>query len=474
MPKTISFIQNARVTPAKKAVAERILSYAEFEIPLNEDALLNQAARCMDCGVPYCHAVGCPLVNRIPDWNDMLSYGHWQKALTLLHATHNFPEFTGRICPAPCEYACSLAINNAPVTIKHIELQIVEKGWREGWIRPQPVSIKTGKKVAVIGSGPSGLAAAQQLTRAGHSVVVFEKSERIGGLLRFGVPDFKLDKVVIDRRLEQLQAEGVVFEPGVDAGRDISPRYLKRTYDASIIAGGTTVPRNLDIPGRTLPGIHFAMDYLVRQNQINAGIPVSAAGVTAKDKNVIVLGGGDTGSDCVGTARRQGAKSITQVEILPQPPLQRTSYNAWPAWPQILFTSSSHEEGCERLFGLTATSFSGQERVQQVNFRKLEWSEPDKNGKRTCLEIAGSDFSLKADLVILALGFLHVEHGILIQELGIKTDPRGNIFVDQNFMTSEANFFAAGDAVSGASLVVRAINSGRQVAAAVDNYLSGK
>jgi NAD(P)H-dependent glutamate synthase small subunit len=471
MPKTV---QNTRIAPTKKTVAERIRNYAEFEIPLEENALVGQASRCLDCGIPYCHASGCPLMNFIPDWNDMLCHGHWQKALTLLHATNNFPEFTGRICPAPCEYACSLAINNAPVTIKHIEFQIVEKGWREGWIKPQPAETNTGKKIAVIGSGPAGLAAAQQLVRAGHSVVVFEKNERIGGLLRFGVPDFKLEKAIIDRRLEQLQAEGVVFEPGVDVGRDISSRYLKRTYDAIIIATGTTVPRDLTIPGRQLSGIHFAMEYLVQQNQINAGSPVNGERISAFNKNVVVLGGGDTGSDCVGTARRQGAKSVTQVEILPQPPVQRTPYNAWPYWPQILFTSSSHEEGCERLFGLSATSFDGQNSVQQVNFRQLDWSEPDKYGKRSCREITGSNFALKTDLVILALGFLHVEHRILLEELGIKTDSRGNIVIDKNFMTTEPNFFAAGDAVSGPSLIVKAINSGRQAAAAVDKYLSGK
>ncbi|MFH1212861.1 MAG: glutamate synthase subunit beta, partial [Candidatus Neomarinimicrobiota bacterium] len=457
MAKDPGFLKYKRHNPAKVAPADRIRNFKEFEIPLNESGLANQAMRCMDCGIPFCHAAGCPLVNHIPDWNSMVYHAHWQKALALLHATNNFPEFTGRICPAPCEYACTLAIHDSPVTIRHIELQIVEKGWHQGWIKPQIIPNKTGKKIAVIGSGPSGLAAAQQLIRAGHAVVVFEKRDRIGGLLRYGVPDFKLDKAVIDRRLAQMEAEGVVFEPGVDVGRDISPRYLKRTYDAIVIATGTTVARDLTIPGRQLAGIHLAMDYLIQQNQINAGYVIPPEQIiTAKDKDVIVLGGGDTGSDCVGTAHRQGAKSIAQVEILPQPPGSRTLYNAWPAWPQILMTSSSHEEGCERLFGLSAKSFEGTDNVRQVTFARLKWTEPDKNGARTSREIAGSQFCLKADLVLLALGFLHAEHGNLVHELGIVTNARGNIVVDQHYVTSEAKFFATGDAVSGASLIVKA------------------
>jgi NAD(P)H-dependent glutamate synthase small subunit len=473
MAKATGFLEYNRENPQKLPPEERIKNFKEFEILLPEDKLIKQAARCMDCGIPYCHSYGCPVNNRIPDWNDMVYKGHWKKALDLLHSTINFPEFTGRVCPAPCEKACTLSINIEPVTIKHIELEIVEKGWKEGWIKPQMPVYKTGKKVAVIGSGPAGLTAAQQLIRAGHNVVVFEKSDRIGGLLRYGIPDFKLEKWVIDRRIEQMKAEGVVFETEVNVGIDISANYLKRTFDAIIIAAGSTVPRDLNIPGRDLNGIHFAMEYLTLQNKINAGdnIPEEKR-ITAKDKNVVVIGGGDTGSDCVGTARRQGAKSITQVEILPQPPKERTPYNAWPTWPRILYTSTSHEEGCERLWSLSAKEFIGKEgKVNKIKFSKLKWTEPDKFGRSSFEEIPGETLELDADLVLLAMGFLHVEHGKLVKDLNLKTDERGNLIVGSNLMTSEDKFFAAGDSVSGASLVVRAFNQGRRVAQAVNDYL---
>lgn len=473
MAKQTGFMDFERENPSKLSIEERVKSFREFEFLLTESKITNQAARCMDCGIPYCHSFGCPVNNRIPDWNEMVYKNQWRTALDLLHSTINFPEFTGRICPAPCEYSCTLSLNQTPVTIKHIELQIVERGWKEGWIVPQPAKHKTGKNVAIIGSGPAGLTAAQQLARAGHNVIVFEKSDRIGGLLRYGIPDFKLEKWVIDRRLEQLQAEGVVFEVGVDVGIDISPKYLKRTFDAVVIAAGAAIPRDLEIQGREFSGIHFAMEFLSQQNKENAGdhIPKEKK-ITAKDKHVIVIGGGDTGSDCIGTAKRQGAKRISQVEILPKPPQSRSAYNVWPMWPQILFTTSSHEEGCERFWSLNAKEFIGENgKVAGINLVKLEWTELDKNRVRKFVEIPNQQIKLKADLVLLAMGFLHVEHSNLVKELSINTDNRGSLIVDKNYQTSVEGFFAAGDSMTGASLVVRAINHGRKAANAVNRYL---
>ena len=475
MGKPTGFITYSRQDPPKRPVEERIQDYQEFAGPLPTPELEVQAARCMDCGIPFCHVYGCPVKNLIPDWNDMVYKRKWRRALDLLHATNNLPEITGRVCPAPCEPACTLAINQPAVTIKQIELQIVERGWEEGWIEPEPAHTKTGKKIAIAGSGPAGLAAAQQLARTGHEVVVFERSDRIGGLLRYGIPEFKLEKWVIDRRIEQMIAEGIVFETGVEAGVDISGRYMRRTFDAILLTTGAGVPRDLKVPGRELGGIHFAMEFLVQQNRRNEGelLPREKE-ILATGKNVVVVGGGDTGSDCIGTARRQGAREIVQVEILSKPPARRLPENPWPTWPHTLSVSSSQEEGCERLWNVATKSFVGKEEsVESLRCVRVEWSDPDEAGQRTIREIPGSDFEINAELVLLAMGFLHIEHGPLVRELELETDDRGNLRVDMNFMTPVPGVFAAGDSVMGASLVVRSIDSGRLAAAAIDGYLSG-
>ena len=473
MGKPTGFMEHSRQDPPKRPVEERAGDYREVEQALSQADLETQACRCMDCGIPYCHAFGCPLAGRIPEFNDLVSRKQWKKALALLQATNNFPEITGRICPAPCEAACSLSINQRPVTIRQIELALVERGWREGWIAPEPPARKTGRRVAVIGSGPAGLAAAQQLARAGHETVVFEKHARPGGILRYGIPDFKLEKSALDRRLAQMQAEGVAFETGVEAGKDVSVQYLRRKFDAICIAAGARTPRDLTIPGRGFEGIRFAMEYLVQQNRRNAGetIPHTEE-ILAKDKDVVVVGGGDTGSDCVGTARRQAARSITQIELLPEPPIERACDNPWPTWPIILRTSSSHEEGCRRMWSVLTKEFLGRGvRVRGLKCMRIQWSELDASGRRTFKEMPGSAFELKADLVLLALGFVHVEHGPIVEELGLSVDERGNLSVDADFMTSVPGVFAAGDSVAGASLVVRAIDQGRRMAAAVDTFL---
>lgn len=471
MAKPSGFMEFPRQDPTKRPVADRLSDYQEIEQPLPPEQITQQAARCMDCGIPSCHTFGCPVTNRIPDWNDMVYRGRWRDALEVLHSTNNFPEITGRICPAPCETACTLSINQPAVTIRHIELQIVERGWQEGWIKPQPAPQKTGKKVAIIGSGPAGLAAAQQLARLGHQVIVFEKFDRIGGILRYGIPDFKLEKWVLDRRVKQLQAEGVSFETQVNAGVDISAGYLQRSYDAIVITAGAWTPRDLKIPGRDLPGIHFAMDFLIQQNRRVAGqhfIPGDE--ITARYKNVVVIGGGDTGSDCVGTSNRQGAKKVTQIELLPEPPKDRTADNPWPTWPRIMRSSTSHDEGCQRMWSIATKEFVGKNgHLAALRCVKLNWTNTGNAPAFT--EIPGSEFELPASLALLSMGFLHVEHGPLVEDLNLERDHRGNLKVDANYMTTTPGVFAAGDSVRGASLIVHAINLGRQAAAAVDEYL---
>ena len=475
MIKPAGFLEHVRKDAVKRPVAERIKDYREVERPLSEEDLCRQASRCLDCGIPFCHALGCPLSNRLPEIHDMVYRGHWRRALELLQATNHFPEMTGRICPAPCEAACTLSINNDGVCCRQIERQIAERGWREGWITPAPAPVKTGKRVAVVGSGPAGLAAAQQLVRCGHEVIVFEKDNRIGGILRYGIPNFKLEKWVIDRRLEQMRAEGIVFETNAEVGLAIPARDLAARFDAVCLTIGARVPRDLAIPGRSCAGIHPAMDYLVQQNRLNDGevIPEEER-IQAAGKDVVVIGGGDTGADCVGTARRQGAGHITQIEFLPEPPKERPPENPWPMWPVILRTSTSHEEGCERLWSILTKEFLGQDgRVYGLRCARLEWTVPEEPGPRTYREISGSEFDVKANLVLLAMGFLHVEHRRLVEDLGLEVDGRGNLKADEQLMTSAQGVFAAGDALRGASLVVHAIHQGCRAAEGIDRYLRG-
>jgi NAD(P)H-dependent glutamate synthase small subunit len=468
-------MEYAREDAPCRPAEERVGDYREFEELLPPAQLETQAARCSDCGIPFCHSYGCPVKNRIPDWNDMVYRHHWKRALDLLHATNNFPEITGRICPAPCESACTLSLNQPSVTIRQIELQIVERGFRELWIQPEPAGFSTGRKVAIVGSGPAGLAAAQQLARAGHQVTVFEKSDKIGGILRYGIPDFKLEKWVLDRRIEQMRAEGVSFETGVTAGSDVSLHYLRRTFDAVLIAAGAGVPRDLKVPGRDLAGVHFAMDFLIQQNLRNAGVAIpESEAISAKGKNVVVIGGGDTGADCVGTSRRQGARSVTQVELLPRPPEARPAGNPWPTWPQVLRVNHSHEEGCTRLWSLDTREIVGKGKaVRSLKLIGLDWK-TDAAGRMSFSEVPGSEQEMKAELVLLAMGFVHVEHGPLVSDLGLELDGRGNIVTGEDSMTSVPGVFAAGDAATGASLIVRAIDFGRRAAASIDAYLAAK
>jgi len=475
MANPTGFIQFDRVEVGHRAVAQRIKDWQEIDLPLAEEVLHQQASRCMDCGIPFCHGAGCPVLNRIPEFNDLVYRGHWREAAANLHSTNNFPEITGRVCPAPCEAACTLSINQKPVTIKQIEYQIAERAFAEGWVVKMPARVKTGKKVAVIGSGPAGLAAAQQLVRAGHEAIVFEKDDRLGGLLRYGIPDFKLEKPILDRRIEQMVAEGVKFETSVHVGADLSVRFLRQTFDAVCLCMGAGQPRGLDVPGAELDGIHLAMDFLTQQNRRVAGDSLKRIGdkaIDAAGKHVVVLGGGDTGSDCVGTAIRQGAASVTQIEILPKPPEGHNPRTPWPIWPQILRTSSSQEEGCRRRWSVLTESLSGEGgRARELHACEVDWTEDA--GRWKMHKRPGTEFTLQAELVLLAMGFVHVVHDDLIRPLELELDPRGNVVVD-NSMTSQQGIFAAGDTVRGASLVVHAIHGGRQAAAAVDAWLMGK
>jgi len=452
-------------------------SWREFVKPLPYPELTQQASRCMDCGIPFCHT-GCPVNNLIPDWNNLVYREQWRAALDALHSTNNFPEFTGRLCPAPCEASCTLNIDDNPVTIKSIECQIVDRGWEEGWIHPQEPRTRTGKNVAVIGSGPAGLACAQQLARAGHSVTLFEKSDRIGGLLRYGIPDFKMEKHLIDRRMLQMEAEGVSFRTGVEVGAAIPLSMLIADYDAIVMAAGAEVPRDLDVPGRALDGVHFAMDFLTQQNKRGAGDDEYRAApdgtISAKGKHVVVIGGGDTGSDCIGTSVRQGAASIVQLEILEKPPVKENKALVWPDWPLKLRTSSSQEEGCERDWSiLTKAAVGSAGKVEALECVRVEWVK-GADGRLTMRENADSAFRLKADLVLLAMGFTGPRNEGLLEQAGTARDPRGNVNANTvDYATSRRGIFACGDIRRGQSLIVWAIREGRQCARAVDQYLMG-
>ncbi|MGE4063632.1 MAG: glutamate synthase subunit beta [Rhodospirillaceae bacterium] len=465
MGKPTGFLETGREDRPYEKVPTRVGSWKEFVKELPEETMKTQGGRCMDCGIPFCHN-GCPVNNLIPDWNDLVYKGKWQDALLTLHSTNNFPEFTGRICPAPCEAACTLNINDDAVTIKSIECAIVDRGWAEGWIRPEPASRKTGKRVAVVGSGPGGMAAAQQLARVGHDVTLFEKDDRIGGLLRYGIPDFKMEKHLIDRRMEQMRGEGVAFRTNCHVGVDVTANDLLKGFDAILLTGGAQAPRDLPVSGRDLRGVHFAMEFLAQNNKRVAGdaIPPREE-ITAKGKHVIVIGGGDTGSDCIGTSIRQGAASVTQLEIMPRPPDQENKPLVWPYWPLKFRTSSSQEEGCDREFAVATKAFFGEDgHVKTQQIVRLAQGQ----------EVPGSVQNLKADLVLLAMGFVHPIHEGLLKDLGVSLDARGNVLADtMKYQTSVPKVFAAGDMRRGQSLVVWAIREGRQAARAVDEFLMG-
>ncbi len=474
MGKPTGFLEFSRQEPANLSVKERIRFYREFTVPLVGEEVSRQGARCMDCGIPFCQT-GCPVNNIIPDWNDLVYRGRWKDALAVLHSTNNFPEITGRICPAPCEEACTLNINSEPVTIKNIEHSIIDRGWQEGWVQPQRPAHSTGRRVAIVGSGPAGLACAQQLARAGHAVTVFEKNDRPGGLLRYGIPDFKLEKHHIDRRIEQMVAEGVEFRLNQHVGADVPGRTLLDAHDAVVVAGGSEHPRDLRAPGRELAGVHFAMEFLPQQNRRVAGdaVPEETA-ISAAGRNVVVIGGGDTGSDCVGTSIRQGARSVTQIELLPRPPDKVDSLVTWPDWPLRLRTSTSQQEGVVREWGVSTQAFLGSDgRVSGLRAARVTWRS-DGTGSPAVHEVPGSEFELKAELVLLALGYLHPVQEGLLRELGVALDGRGNVAAtDAAYRTSVDKVFAAGDMRRGQSLVVWAIREGRQAARAVDEFLMG-
>jgi len=473
MGKATGFLEFKRVKSKARPIEERIRDWREVYLPDPVQQVREQGARCMDCGIPFCHQ-GCPLGNLIPDWNDLASRDQWSAAIDRLHATNNFPELTGRLCPAPCEGSCVLGINDDPVTIKSIELSIVERAFLEGWIVPRPPARRTGKAVAVVGSGPAGLAAADQLNRAGHKVTVFERADRIGGLLRYGIPEFKLEKAHLDRRLALMEHEGVVFRTGINIGVDVPVAALRRDFDAIVLCCGATAPRDLPVPGRDLAGIHFAVDYLTQQNRLCAGDEVPEGDViTAGGKRVVIIGGGDTGADCLGTAHRQGASSVHQFEVMPRPPEARAEDNPWPMWPNIFRTSSAHEEGGDRVYSVSTERFTADEHGR---VRALEGVEVDvvrDSGRLSFVPRADSRFDLEADLVLLAMGFVGPETNGLIGELGVKLTERGNVWRDEQWMTSEKGVFTAGDMQRGQSLIVWAIADGRHAARSVDAFLMG-
>jgi len=474
MGKITGFLEISRELPPRRPVGERLKDWRELEGKLPEEKLRQQGARCMDCGIPFCHK-GCPLGNIIPDWNDLVYRGRWKEAIDRLHSTNNFPEFTGRICPAPCEEACVLNINNDPVTIKQIEKQIIDHAFKEGWVRPVPPSRRSGRRVAVVGSGPAGLAAAAQLNRAGHTVEVFERADRIGGLLMYGIPDFKLEKAVVERRLQQMRDEGVVFRVNAHVGVDVPVADLRQRFDALVLAGGATQARDLPIPGRELEGIHFAMDFLPQQNKRVAGDAVPDQ-ILATGKRVVILGGGDTGSDCLGTSNRQGAREVHQFELLPKPPESRTEDVApWPYWPMILRSSSSHEEGVIRDWSLNTKRFSGDAdgNVRKLHGVRLEWIK-GADGRPQMQEVPGSEFELECELVLLAMGFLGPERAGMLEQLGVDLDQRGNVKVGADYQSSVPGVFSCGDMRRGQSLVVWAIWEGREAARHVDASLMGE
>ncbi|HKV05817.1 MAG TPA: glutamate synthase subunit beta [Candidatus Acidoferrales bacterium] len=465
MGKVTGFKEYARETPARRPVEERVKDYFEVYLPFPDDHVRTQAARCMDCGIPFCHT-GCPVNNIIPDWNDLAYRDEWKEAIRVLHSTNNFPEFTGRICPAPCEAACVLGINEPPVTIKVIEKTIVDRAWKEGWIKPEPPETRTGKRVAVVGSGPAGLAAAQELNRAGHWVTLFEKADRMGGLLRYGIPDFKMEKRVLDRRLEQMIAEGVIFKTNAHVGRNVPAEDLRKEFDAILLAGGAENPRDLKVPGRDLKGIHFAMEYLPQQNKRIAGDRVPRQ-ILATGKRVVIIGGGDTGADCLGTCHRQNAKSVLQFEIMPMPPAERAPSTPWPLWPLQLRTESAHEEGGVRDWAVGTTKFTGDDDGNVKLLHAVRVGPPPKFEL-----VTGTEFTIEVDLVLLALGFTGPVQKGMLEELGVEIDPRGNVSTKGNYESSVPGVFAAGDTRRGQSLVVWAIAEGRNAAKAISDYLA--
>ena len=481
MGKPTGFIEISRSKPPSRPVTERIGDYRHVYKAYPVEDVTKQAARCMDCGIPFCHQ-GCPLGNLIPDWNDLVYKNNWRSAIERLHQTNNFPEFTGLLCPAPCEGSCVLGINKDPVTIKSIELSIVDRAFDQGWIVPEPPVTRTWKKVAVIGSGPAGLAAAAQLNRAGHTVTVFEKSDRVGGLLRYGIPEFKMEKRVLDRRLDLMRAEGVVFRPGMNVGEDVTAADLRRDFDAILLAGGAGTPRDLTVSGRQLRGVHFAMEFLTQQNRRNAGaaddadnadqILLSQEPITAAGKHVVIIGGGDTGADCLGTVHRQGAASVSQLELLPTPPTQRAEDNPWPLWPTIFRTSSAHEEGGDRVYAVATTELTGDASGHVRTLHGHKVSRVVTNGRASFEPLPDSAFEMKADLVLLAMGFVGPEKSRLLTDLDVHMNDRGTVGRDQQWMTNVPGVFAAGDMQRGQSLIVWAIDDGRRAAGAIDRYLA--